>query len=132
MTDNRIASAARASRSEPREQQIAWATTILGCLYCAWMGFHLWRTTGAFEAMFEGLGAELPLSTRILVNYRSWIYPGCFGGVVALLIAKELLMRDKRLSTMLTFFTTMAAQFLAHWMTTVYYLPLFDLIGKLS
>jgi type II secretory pathway component PulF len=96
------------------------------------MGLHLWRSTGAFEAMFAGLGSELPLATRILVDYRSWIYPGCFGGVVALLIAKELMVRDKRLSTMLTFLVTIAAQFLGHWMTTVYYLPLFDLIDKLS
>jgi hypothetical protein len=96
------------------------------------MGLHLWRSTGVFVAMFEGLGSELPLATRILVDHRSWIYPGCFGGVVALMIAKELMVRDKRLSTMLTFLMTIATQFLGHWMTTVYYLPLFDLIKKLS
>jgi hypothetical protein len=132
MTEKSVARAAPMSRSELREQQVAWATTILGCLYCGWMGFYLWRSTGTFEAMFAGLGADLPPPTRVLVEYRSWIYPGCFGGLVALLIAKELLMHDKRLSTMLTFFMAMAAQFLGHWMTTVYYLPLFDLIRKLS
>jgi hypothetical protein len=118
--------------SERREQRVAWATTILGCLYCGWMGLHLWRSTGAFGAMFAGLGSELPVTTRVLVDYRNWIYPGCFGAVVALLIAKELIVRDKRLSTMLTFLLTIATQFMGHWMTTVYYLPLFDLINKLS
>jgi hypothetical protein len=82
--------------------------------------------------MFAGLGTELPLPTRILIDHRSWFYPVCFGGVIAILIAKELMMRDKRLSTMLTFFVTIAAQFLGHWMTTVYYLPLFGLINKLG
>jgi type II secretory pathway component PulF len=96
------------------------------------MGVHLWHATGTFAAMFAGLGTELPTATRILIDYRSWIYPTCFGGIVAILIAKELVMRDKRLSTMLTFLLAVGAQFLGHWMTTVYYLPLFDLINKLS
>jgi hypothetical protein len=115
-----------------REQRVAWATTIIGCLYIGWMGLHLWRSTGTFAAMFAGLGSELPVPTRILIDYRSWIYPGCFGSLVGILVAKELIVRDKRLSTMLTFLVTIAAQFLAQWMTTVYYLPLFDLINKLS
>jgi hypothetical protein len=119
-----------------RENWVAWATNAVGCLYCGWMGFHLWRTTGVIGAtaggMFAGLGAELPIATRILVDYRSWIYPGCFGGLVAILVAKELVVRDRRLSTMLTFLVTIVAQFLAQWMTSVYYQPLFDLISKLS
>jgi len=120
------------SQREQRERWVAWATNVVGCLYCCWMGFHLWRSTGTFGAMFAGLGSDLPTATRILVDYRSWIYPGCFGAFVAILVAKELLIRDKRLSTMLTLLVTITAQFLAQWMTTVYYLPLFDLINKLS
>ena len=82
--------------------------------------------------MFAGLGTDLPHPTQVLINHANWIYPVSFGGIVAILIAKEVVMRDKRLSTMLTFLIAMGAQFLGHWMTTVYYLPLFDLIRKLS
>ena len=117
---------------EAREHAIAWITTVLGSLYCWWMGFHQWRSTGTFGAMYEGLGSDLPTATRFLVDHRTWIYPVCFGALVAILIAKEMVMRDKRLSTMVTFLVTIAAQFLAQWMMTVYYLPLFDLINKLS
>ena len=120
------------TQREQRERWVAWATTVLGCLYCGWMGFQLWRSTGNFGAMFAGLGSDLPTATRFLVDHRSWIYPGCFVAFVAILVVKELIVRDKRLSTMLTFLLTIAAQFLAQWMTTVYYLPLFDLINKLS
>jgi hypothetical protein len=120
------------SQREQRERWVAWATNVVGCLYCGWMGFHLWRSTGTVGDMFAGLGSELPIATGILVDYRSWIYPGCFGGLVALLVAKELMVRDKRLSTMLTILVTIGAQFLAQWMTSVYYQPLFDLINQLS
>jgi hypothetical protein len=132
MARDRDADVATPSQRERRERRVAWAANVVGCLYCAWMGVQLWRSTGAFGALFAGLGAELPTATRMLVEYRSWIYPACFGAVVAILVGKELVVRDKRLSTMLTFLVTIAAQFLGHWMTTVYYLPLFDLISKLS
>ena len=132
MAHDRSADVATPTQREQRERWVAWATTVVGCLYCGWMGFHLWRSTGTFGAMFAGLGSDLPTATRLLVDYRNWIYPGCFGALVAILIAKELIVRDKRLSTMLTFLVTIAAQCLAQWMTTVYYLPLFDLINKLS
>jgi hypothetical protein len=121
-----------AAQREQRERWVAWATTAIGCLYCGWMGIHLWRSTASFGAMFAGLGSELPVATRILVDYRSVIYPVCFGMLVATLVVKELMVRDKRLSTMLTFLVTVAAQLLSYWMTTVYYLPLLDLISKLS
>jgi hypothetical protein len=120
------------SQREQRERLVAWVTTAVACLYCGWMGIYQWRATGAFGAMFEGLGSDLPTATRILITYRTWIYPGVFGGLVALLVAKEFIVRDKRLSTMLTFLVTIGAQFVAQWMVTVYYLPLFDLIQKLS
>jgi len=120
------------ARREQRERLVAWMTTGIAGLYCGWMGVYHWRSTGSFGAMFHGLGGELPAATRVLIDYRSWIYPGVFGGLVAILVAKEFVVRDKRLSTMLTFLVTIAAQFLAQWMVTVYYLPLFELINRLG
>lgn len=48
------------------------------------------------------------------------------------LVVKEPFVRDKRLSTMLSLCVTIVVQFLAHWFTTVYFLPSFDLINKLG
>ncbi len=132
MADDPSTQTVPSTRREQRERLVAWVTTGIAILYCGWMGVYQWRATGTFGAMFEGLGSDLPASTRVLINYRTWIYPGVFGGLIALLVAKELVVIDKRLSTMLTFLVTIAAQFLAQWMVTVYYLPLFDLINKLS
>ena len=117
---------------ERRERWIAWAACSFGCVYCLWMGLQLWRGTGTFGAIFEGLGAELPAPTRILVSYRSWIYPGCFGGFVAILVAKELVLTDKRLTAILTMLITLGAQFLGNWMMVAYYRPLLDLVRKVG
>ena len=96
------------------------------------MAFHLWRSTGHFAQMFKGLGADLPPSTAFLVHHGGWFYPLVFGFLVLLVFGKEFVIRDKRVSTMITFVLAIVGQFAAHWMTTVYYLPLFKLIGKLS
>jgi hypothetical protein len=119
-------------RRERREVLVAWVANGLACLYCGWMGVYLWRSTGVFGKMFEGLGAELPGSTSFVVVQRAWLYPTVFGALVVALLVKEALVSDKRLSTMLSLVVTILAQFLAQWMMTLYYLPLFDLIGKLS
>jgi hypothetical protein len=117
---------------ERREQVLAWVTTIVASSYCGWMGFQLWRGAGRFAAMYEGMGAQVPNPTWILVEHGGWIYPVCFGGLIAVLVAKELLVVDKRLSTMISFLLAIVAQFVAHWMTMAHFVPLFDLIEKLS
>ncbi len=52
------------AQREQRERWVAWVTNVVGCLYCGRMGFHLWRSTGSFGAMFAGLGSVLPTATR--------------------------------------------------------------------
>jgi type II secretory pathway component PulF len=117
---------------ERRERRVAWIATTVASLYCCWMGLQLWRATATFEAMFEGLGAELPLATRIVVEHGPWLYPAYIIGFVAILVWKELILADKRLSTMVTCLVLIVAQFVGHWFTVAYYLPLFDLIKKLG
>lgn len=120
------------ARRERREQILAWLTTGVAGLYCVWAGTVLWRSSGAFGAMFEGLGAELPTPTRIVVEHGYWIYPLVFGGVAVGLVVKERLVTDKRLSTIITCLTAILVQWLAQWFIHLHYLPLFDIIKKLS
>jgi hypothetical protein len=115
-----------------RERAIAWSTSALASLYCAWLGVFLWRSAGSFGQMLEGLGAQIPPSTEFVVRQRSWLYASIFGGLVVIIGVKEFVTRDKRTSAMLTILITIFAQFLSHWFITQYYLPLFDLIAKLS
>jgi hypothetical protein len=118
--------------SPTKEIAISWLADVLAAVYFLWMGFHLWRSTKHFGEMFDGLGADLPAPTAFLVQHGGWFYPLVFGSFVLLVFGKEFVIRDKRVSTMITFVLAILGQFLAHWMTTVYYLPLFELIGKLG
>ena len=61
-----------------------------------------------------------------------YVYPSVFGAIVLALIVKELAIPDKRLSTMLTFLIALVAHWLSYWFASLHYLPLIDLIHKLS
>jgi uncharacterized membrane protein YeaQ/YmgE (transglycosylase-associated protein family) len=96
------------------------------------VGTTLWSRSATFGSLLEGLGAELPASTKFVVAHGGWLYPLVFGGLIGVLTAKELLVQDKRLSAMLTVLVTIVAQFLSQWLLTPYFLPLFGLMDKLS
>jgi hypothetical protein len=118
--------------TERRESALAWAGTTVSVLYFAWRGTTLFRVTRTFRAMFEGLGAQLPLATRLAVEYRVWILSIVFGLPALFVLAKEFVVRDKRTSMMMTMLVVITVLFLADLLVTIYYLPLFSMIEKLS
>lgn len=121
-----------ANNQQDREARLAWIIDAVACAYFAWLfGVH-WRNVGVFGQMYEGLGAELPLPTRFIVNQGMWFFPLLFALFAGATLGKERLIADKRISVMVTFLLTIVGQFVAHGLVTVYYLPLFDLIRKLS
>lgn len=115
-----------------RERLVAWVTNSVGCLYCAWMGATLLLGTRGFLEMFKSVGAELPPSTAFVVSNRIWLYPVVFGTAVLALLVKELLIGDKRLSTMLTFSIVLVVHWVAYWFVSLHYVPLFALIQNWS
>ena len=120
------------ARRQQRERVVAWIVNGLACSYCVWIGAYLWRGASVFGKLFEGLGTRLPPATEFVVHNDVWLYPAVFGGLVVALLVKELLVRDKRLSAMLSLAGTIVAQFAAQWFLTACYLPLFDLIKDLN
>jgi type IV pilus assembly protein PilC len=42
----------------------------------------LWKVIPVFAAMFEGLGAELPLPTRIVIALSNWVARGIIPGII--------------------------------------------------
>jgi hypothetical protein len=119
-------------RGSRAETVLAWVVNSLGCVYCAWVGLTLSWHSGSFHMMFEGLGVELPTATRLLVAHGTILLPAMFGALILLLVVKEALLKDKRVSAILTCLITLVAQIAAHTIITVYYLPLFELTRKLS
>jgi len=122
------------SRTTPRRRDlvIAWATNAAACGYLGWLLWVLWRGGRMFKGMFEGLGAELPLLTQIVIDQGFWLMPCLYGAFAGTVLVKEAFIDDKRFSTMLTCLLTIVAQWIAHGLITAYYLPLVDLMGKLS
>jgi hypothetical protein len=118
-------------KSARRESAFAWAATVTACLYCVWLAVSLWRHTGAFGAIFRGLGVELPNSTRFVVEHV-WIYPVLFGIVALCVLVKEWIVRDKRMSVMLSFLIMMLGQWAAAIATALYEQPLFEIIRKVQ
>ena len=114
------------------ELLLALATDVVAAWYFGWMTLQLSGNTQAFAGLYKGLGAELPVPTRFLVENGQWFYPTFFGGLVLLLGAKEALISDKRLSSIVTCLVAVAGQFAYHWLTTAYYLPMLDLFRKLG
>jgi hypothetical protein len=123
---------AESMRQARRESIVAWTSDVVACLYFAWLfGIH-WRNVGMFASMFEGLGAQLPLPTLFVINQSRWLFPALFLLFSGFVVGKEPRMRDKRLSVMLTFLATMIGQFVSAVIVEAYYLPLRQLVGKLS
>lgn len=121
-----------ARHSPAAEARLAWITDAVACAYFAWLfGFH-WRNAGTFGQMYEGLGAELPLATQIVVRHGAWLFPLLFVVFAGATLVKERFMADKRLSVMVTFLLTIVGQFVGQALVTAYYLPMLDLIGKLG
>lgn len=121
-----------AQQFSPADDRIAWVSNTIACLYFAWLYVVLARHTSSFFGLFQGLGAELPATTSFLVGHYWWLYPLVLGGAAAFVVAKEWWIRDKRVSTALTFTVALLVQAAADNCRELLFLPLLDLIGKLS
>jgi uncharacterized membrane protein len=110
----------------------AWLLSVLMSFGCLLVCSALYRSTAIFGDLFKGLGVELPLATKFLIASYSWLYPLFFGAVVILLIAKEFFLhgiRRRLVATGIIFFAVISSLELVHY---VLYLPLLDLVQRLS
>jgi len=115
-----------------KERVVAWFGTLIAVLYFAWLGMVLTRGAGAFRSMFEGLGAELPAVTRLMIAHRLWLFPVFFGLVAVAQIVKEVLIADKRLSMMLTMLSVICVRWVVDGVVVTFYLPMMRVINALS
>lgn len=118
-----------AGASQRRGAIVSWIANVLAAAYFARMSFHFCRSSRYFAEIFQGLGADLPGGAAFLIQHRYWFYPLVFGGFAFLVFSKESLLRDKRLSTMITFALVILGHFVGRWITYVYYRPL---LGQLA
>jgi hypothetical protein len=118
-------------KSAGKELAFAWAATAITCLYCAWLAVTLWRHASAFGAIFRGLGYELSNATRFVVEHV-WIYPVLFGILALFAVVKEWIVRDKRISVMLSFLVMMLGHWAADAVTVLYQQPLLEILRRIQ
>ncbi len=118
-------------QSARRELIFGWAATVIACIYCAWLAITLWRHAAAFGAIFRSLNYELSSGLRFVVEH-GWICPVAFGSLALFAVLKEWVMRDKRLSVMISFLIMM----LGHWVATIvselYQQPLLEMMRRIQ
>lgn len=109
-----------------------WTMTVLACAYIAWIGASLYHSTPIFINMYGSMGVDLHLSTKILIGFYRLMYPILFGGLAALVITKQLFVRDKWMSVSVTLAATVAASLISDGIVRALYRPLFDMAENLS
>lgn len=114
------------------ERLLAWAADLIALIYFAWSYTFLSRHTTAFGAMIAGLGAEPPGPTAFVLAHHAWLYPAMFGGAAILVLAKEVWIRDKRVSAVATFVVALLILWASDYCKSVLFLPLLDVIEKLA
>ena len=111
---------------------LTWTVTILACAYIGWLGASLYYSTPIFINMYTSMGVDLHLSTKILIGFYRLMYPVLFGGMAALVITKQLFVRDKWASVSVTLAATLAASLIGDAIVSALYHPLFNLMERLN
>ena len=115
-----------------KEQGFAWGASIFVSLCCIFACVVLVQSTGIFRELFKGLGVEIPPTTRFLIATYSWLYPLLYIGAAVMVIAKEFVLRNMRNRLVTTAVVFLAAISSVELVQYVLYLPLLDLVKKLS
>jgi hypothetical protein len=85
-----------------------------------------------FAAMLQGIGAELPSLTRLLLATYMWLLPLLFTALAVFVILKEFLAREPRRRLLLTTSVFLAAVITVSSVVFILYLPLLTLEAELA
>ncbi|OAI57560.1 hypothetical protein AYO50_01325 [Acidobacteria bacterium SCGC AG-212-P17] len=111
---------------------LTWIVTVLACAYIGWVGASLYYSTPIFINMYTSMGVDLHLPIKILIGFYRVMYPILFGGMAALVITKQLFVRDKWFSVSLTLAAALAVSLIGYGIVRTLYQPLFDVMEKLN
>lgn len=109
---------------------LAWLATLLSCAYLYWAYTTLASGTAALEGALGPRAAELPGPTRFVLDHHVWLYPVVLGSTALLLLAKEIVLRNKRLTLALTLAIALVALFVTDSFKTLLLSPLVEILAK--
>ncbi len=102
--------------SEASEKALAWSATVLSCMYYVAGYGALAGYSRDLNRNLESLGYYTP---GVLVHH-AWLYPLLFGGAAAIVLAKEFLLRNKRLSLTFTLAVALFVLLAVDWIKSVF------------
>jgi hypothetical protein len=111
---------------------LAWAFAVFVAAICVETGYALFRSTVIFRTLFQDLGLDLPIATKLLVSNCVWIYPLLFGGGAIFLIAKEFMIAEPKRRLVTSGIVVVVAWALAGSAHYLLNLPMLGLVEKLS
>jgi hypothetical protein len=109
-----------------------WIITLLACAYFAFSGISLYYSTGVFLNMFNSMGVELHLSSKIVIASYHYLYPVLFGGAAAVVIIKQFFVQQKWINLSITLATAFLVGLISNEIVRALYRPIFDLQEKLG
>jgi hypothetical protein len=104
---------------------LAWLASILSSSYCLLAYSELSRDVQAISSVLGCLPVELPLSTRSVISLRhSPLFAVFFMGMAVLILSKELVVRDKTHSLIVTLVFVITLLIVVNWTTRAIYSPI--------
>lgn len=110
----------------------SWLATVIVVLFCILDGLYVVRAIPIFATMFQGLGVELPLPTRVLLATYYWLVPLFFIALAVFVVWKEISLQELRYRFVVTITVFLASLSAPGLVALVLYQPLFVLIKKLG
>jgi type II secretory pathway component PulF len=111
---------------------LSWAMSLFVALQCAVLAIAMVRVVPIFGDMLRAMQVELPWPTRILLSTHQWLLPLFFVALAAFVIGKEFSVKENGHKFVVTGEVFLAAALTPGLVILVLYLPLFELIRKLS
>ncbi len=108
--------------------RVPWSFAVACCLYYLLAGRILIKVIPIFATLFDGIGVQLPLATRLLMVSRTWGLPLLFGGATVLTIARQIFPLGKIPRRAANVFLVFVGVALTPLVMVLLYLPLFELI----
>ena len=110
------------------ETLLAWVATALSCAYLYWAYTVLARNSAALKNVLDSTGGELSSPATLLLKHYVWLYPAIFGSTALLLIAKELTLKNKRLTLAVTLLVALITLFVVDSLRMLLFSPLLDML----
>jgi hypothetical protein len=118
------------SRTTLAEAVLAWLATLLSCAYLYWAYTTLASGTGALAKALGPRATELPASAQFVLQHHVWLYPVVLGSTALLLVAKEFVLRSKRVTLALTLVIALVALFVTDSLKMLVLSPLVEMLAK--